>query len=73
MPQLQQEKAIFWNWLGDAPAKRPRLTGQKSVIWNVTMDDSSVVLGNVELLPHPGAKAEWMHPGDAESLAPSGG
>lgn len=47
---LQQENATFWNWLG-TPAKRPRLTGQKAVIWNVTMDDGSVVLGNVELLP----------------------
>lgn len=49
-PHFQQENATFWNWLG-APAKPVRPTGQKAVIWNVTMDDGSVVLGNVELLP----------------------
>ena len=50
VPSLRQENATFWNWLG-APAKQRRLTGQKAVVWNVTMEDGSVVLGNIELLP----------------------
>lgn len=49
IPQLQQETPTFWNWLGNASPKRAHARGQKVVIWNITMDDGSVVLGNVEL------------------------
>ncbi len=48
---LRQENATFWNWLGDASARRAGVTGRKAVTWNVTMEDGSVVLGNVELQP----------------------
>ncbi len=74
LPNLQQENATFWNWLG-APAKQRRLTGQKAVFWNVTMEDDSVVLGNVELLPRivalsvsSAARAERGHALLAEAL-----
>ena len=45
---LQRESATFWNWLGKAPAKRKgkRTDGLE---WNVTMDDGTPVLGNIEL------------------------
>lgn len=48
---LRRETATFWNWCGPPPARRPAVaTGEKAVVWNVTLDDGSVVLGNVELL-----------------------
>lgn len=46
---LRQETATFWNWLGPPPAKRPAVEGEKALVWNVALDDGSVVLGNVEL------------------------
>lgn len=49
LDQLRQETAVFWNWLGDIPPRRPRPNGQKALMWNVTMDDGAVVLGNVEV------------------------
>ena len=46
---LRKETATFWNWIGPPNAGRPAVAGEKAVIWNVTLDDGSVVLGNVEL------------------------
>ncbi len=46
---LRRETATFWNWCGPPTARRPVATGEKAVVWNVTLDDGSVVLGNVEL------------------------
>lgn len=47
---LRRETATSWNWCGPPPARRPATTGAKAVVWNVTLNDGSVVLGNVELL-----------------------
>ena len=47
---LRQETPTFWNWLGEpASPRRARPKGQKALVWNVTMDDGTVVLGNIEL------------------------
>jgi hypothetical protein len=46
---LRRETTTFWNWIGPPAAKRPVVAGEKTVVWNVTLDDGSVVLGNVEL------------------------
>ena len=46
---LRQETTAFWNWLGPPPAKRPAVKGEKAIVWNVTLDDGGVVLGNIEL------------------------
>ena len=46
---LRRETATFWNWLGPPPAKRPAVKGEKAIVWNVTLDDGGVVLGNIEL------------------------
>jgi hypothetical protein len=47
---LQRESKSFWNWLGGpAPKKRAAATAPNAVAWNVTMEDGSPVLGNVEL------------------------
>lgn len=48
--ELRQETPTFWNWLGPTPPKRPEVEDRKAVFWNVTLDDGSVVLGNIELL-----------------------
>ena len=45
---LQQETATFWNWLGP-PAKQPVVKSEKAIVWNVTLDEGGVVLGNIEL------------------------
>lgn len=50
--QLRQETPTFWNWLGPPPSKRPAIGDQKAIVWNVTLDDGNVVLGNVELQDH---------------------
>jgi hypothetical protein len=47
--QLRQESATFWNWLGDAAPARPAAEGENTLLWNITMEDGSVVLGNIEL------------------------
>jgi hypothetical protein len=48
--RLQREGTSFWNWLGGLPPKKPvAATAPNAILWNVTMDDGSVVLGNVEL------------------------
>ena len=46
---LRRETPTFWNWLGPPPAKRPAVKGEKAIVWNVTLDDGGVVLGNIEL------------------------
>lgn len=46
---LRRESPAFWNWIGPPVAGRPPVAGEKAVVWNVTLDDGSVVLGNVEL------------------------
>jgi len=48
--ELQRESAKFWNWLGTSPRKRRRAGKDSNVIsWDVTMEDGTPVLGNVEL------------------------
>lgn len=50
LASLQRETARFWNWLGEAkPA--PSLAGKEAgaVAWNITMEDGSIVPGNIEL------------------------
>jgi len=48
--ELQRESAKFWNWLGASPRKRRRPGKYPNVIsWDVTMEDGTPVLGNVEL------------------------
>lgn len=47
---LRRETARFWNWLGEStPA--PSLAGKEAgaLAWNVTMEDGTAVLGNIEL------------------------
>ncbi|MDA8247948.1 MAG: hypothetical protein M0Z28_02115 [Rhodospirillales bacterium] len=46
---LRRASPTFWNWIGPPAAGRPAVAGEKAVVWNVTLDDGSVVLGNVEL------------------------
>lgn len=47
--QLRRENPTFWNWLGDAAPARPAAEGENALLWNITMEDGSVVLGNIEL------------------------
>ena len=50
MTDLQKENADFWNWLGGRSTGRPKGDGPPNALnWNVTMEDGTVVLGNVEL------------------------
>jgi hypothetical protein len=51
-PQLRQENATFWNWTG--PQRSAKALGAqkrplKSQTFTTTLDDRSLVLGNVEL------------------------
>ena len=46
---LRRETATFWNWLGPPPGRRPAVKGEKAIVWNVTLDDGGVVLGNIEM------------------------
>jgi hypothetical protein len=46
---LRQETATFWNWIGPASSQAAKSRDARTVAWNVTMEDGSVVLGNVEL------------------------
>ena len=46
---LRRENPTFWNWLGEAAPARPAAESEKALMWNVTMEDGSVVLGNIEL------------------------
>jgi hypothetical protein len=50
LTDLQKENASFWNWLGGRSTGRPQGDGQPNALkWNVTMEDGTVVLGNIEL------------------------
>ena len=49
LQQLHQESPTFWNWLGEAAPTRPAAEGENALLWNVTLEDGSVVLGNIEL------------------------
>ncbi len=50
MTDLQNENAGFWNWLGGRSTGRPQVDGPPNALhWNVTMEDGTVVLGNIEL------------------------
>src|SRR4051812_40156749 len=46
---LRRESPTFWNWLGEAAPTRPAAKSEKALLWNITMEDGSVVLGNIEL------------------------
>ena len=46
---LHRESPTFWNWLGEAAPTRPAAEGENALLWNVTLEDGSVVLGNIEL------------------------
>ena len=49
LQQLHRESPTFWNWLGEAAPARPAAEGETALVWNVTLEDGSVVLGNIEL------------------------
>ena len=49
LQELRQESSTFWNWLSEAAATRPAAESENALLWNVTMEDGSVVLGNIEL------------------------
>ena len=49
LPQLHRENPTFWNWLGGPASGRPAANSERALVWNVTMEDGTVVLGNVEL------------------------
>jgi hypothetical protein len=47
---LRKENARFWNWLGDdSPARPPESGPANALHWNVTMEDGTIVRGNIEL------------------------
>jgi hypothetical protein len=47
---LQRESKSFWNWLGgQVPSKQAGSGAPNAIAWNVTMEDGTPVLGNVEL------------------------
>ena len=49
---LHRENETFWNWLAEPGSTRPpkrRDDAEKALGWNVTMEDGSTVLGNVEI------------------------
>ena len=46
---FRQENSTFWNWIGKAPPRRSRPKDERALVWDVSMDDGAVVLGNVEL------------------------
>jgi hypothetical protein len=46
---LRRETPTFWNWVGQTASRPAKSDDAKAVMWNVTMEDGSVVLGNVEL------------------------
>jgi hypothetical protein len=46
---LRQETPTFWNWIGPASSRAAKSRDAEKVTWNVTMEDGSVVLGNIEL------------------------
>ncbi len=46
---LRQETPTFWNWIGPTSSRAAKSRDAEKVTWNVTMEDGSVVLGNIEL------------------------
>jgi hypothetical protein len=46
---LRQETPTFWNWIGRTSPQPVKSNNANAVMWNITMEDGSVVLGNVEL------------------------
>jgi hypothetical protein len=47
---LRRECGKFWNWLELSPSTPRALPGGgNALLWNVTMDDGALVLGNVEV------------------------
>ena len=46
---LRQETPTFWNWIGPASPRPAKSGDARAIIWNITMEDGSVVLGNIEL------------------------
>jgi hypothetical protein len=52
LPRLHQETPTFWNWIGEASSRSRKFRDDGIVTWNITMEDGSVVLGNVELKEH---------------------
>jgi len=49
VPALRQEKAKFWNWLGDIPKGRLKASKSGNLAWDTTMEDGARVFGNVEM------------------------
>jgi hypothetical protein len=48
IPALRQETASFWNWLSTSKPKERRRQAKEHTV-TTTMDDGSIVLGNVEI------------------------
>lgn len=48
---LHRESETFWNWLDEPSTRPPKRSddAEKVLGWNVTMEDGSTVLGNVEI------------------------
>ncbi len=49
---LHRENETFWNWLAEPGSTHPPKRSddaEKALGWNVTMEDGSTVLGNVEI------------------------
>jgi len=49
---LRQETPTFWNWIDPASPRTARSNDARAMTWNITMEDGSVVLGNIELKEH---------------------
>lgn len=52
--QLHQENRVFWNWVIHRSPKARNITDlqdsqQPAIRWNVTLEDGSIVLGNIEI------------------------
>jgi hypothetical protein len=52
LPPLRKETPTFWNWIGEASSRSEKSRDERIMTWNITMEDGSVVLGNVELKEH---------------------
>ena len=47
---LRRENEAFWNWLDEpASARSPKPSDENVLGWNVTMEDGTTVLGNIEI------------------------
>jgi hypothetical protein len=46
---LRQETPTFWNWISQASSRPAKSRVAETLTWNVTMEDGTVVLGNIEL------------------------